>query len=449
MNRLVYGRKNNGLLLTFIITAVIGPGVGYYKLWLFHVVLIVYLFYVFWKLLEYPIKINKTWYRSIDIQLLFLFNIWYVCSLIWSVNFYYSARYLFYLLIGSLIVLVVVFSVLDRKTYSQAVNTLVVILGIGLVIGLFEAFTSFRLPTSPYSIYAPVFGREAGDLTALNPDTVKIILDSPTSFWGNPNHFSVAMVMAYPFLLLLRRRLFEISGLILIITAIVMAGSRGTLIAITFGIIFRLFFIKPVNLLIVLFTGFLSIPLITAGVTFAKKSENHRIVEAVQSGAQLLSYFTEDLTDIPNSLGMRQHLIRNGLNALEGTYGLGVGAGGSQEVQERDGSVARQVSSMHNFWIEILIDGGVVGFILFLSFYINLMFSLFKIQRKNNDHWLGKNARILLISLFIFSVGCISASSVIYFLPMWLLFGFSIALIRIANSQRALFSTNSNNKVVV
>ena len=59
---------------------------------------------------------------------------------------------------------------------------------------------------------------------------------------------------------------------------------------------------------------------------------------------------------------------------------------GSVANQELVGPVAGRFTSMHNFWIEILVEGGVLVFAFMSTFLISLVFNLFIIARSNlND----------------------------------------------------------------
>lgn len=58
-------------------------------------------------------------------------------------------------------------------------------------------------------------------------------------------------------------------------------------------------------------------------------------------------YLFEERTST-DSIGVRQTLIRNGLEALKKSHHIGVGGGGSVAVQENIGGVAGKTFSMHN-----------------------------------------------------------------------------------------------------
>ena len=82
---------------------------------------------------------------------------------------------------------------------------------------------------------------------------------------------------------------------------------------------------------------------------------------------------------------------------------------------------------MHNFWVEILVDGGVLFFLVFMAWYVFIIFKLYTIGIHTKHNKYKYYSQSLFLSMVSFLPGAISASSVIYELPMWILFGFSIA----------------------
>ena len=137
--------------------------------------------------------------------------------------------------------------------------------------------------------------------------------------------------------------------------------------------------------------------------------------------------------DVDNSIKWRFELARNGIDALLRSKGLGVGAGGSVAIQEQIGSVAGRFTSMHNFWIEILVEGGFIFFIFFSSWYIKMLVNLYKIAR-NLKNQLSSRATGIFLSMVGFIPAALAASSTIYFFPMWIMIGISIAIINLNNS---------------
>ena len=164
------------------------------------------------------------------------------------------------------------------------------------------------------------------------------------------------------------------------------------------------------------------------GMSQLSESENPRINEIANSIGAITLYLKGDI-DVGGSLEWRRELVDNGIDALIASNGLGVGAGGSVAIQEKLGGVAGRFTSMHNFWIELLVEGGVVFFGIILLWYGSIIFNLFKITKSNRNKKLSYYASSLLLSMIGFIPAAIAASSTIYFFPMWIMFGLSISVI--------------------
>jgi teichuronic acid biosynthesis protein TuaE len=131
-----------------------------------------------------------------------------------------------------------------------------------------------------------------------------------------------------------------------------------------------------------------------------------------------------------DSIWTRKQLMQNGMNAFIDSRGVGVGAGGSNVIQEKAGL---HITSMHNFWLELLVEGGSLFFIVFSCWYMKIVVSLYRSYTTiNGDIRYYASACALAMSGFL--LGAISSSSVIYFFPMWILYGFAITTIN--NAKR-------------
>jgi len=426
------------LFLFLLATAVMGSGIGYSKLYLFHVVLVAFL--MVWFVLQITGR-GCVFYKPKSTYLYFwyVFFAWYLLSVIWSIEPLYALRYLFYLTIGISLIYLINSYINSRERYQEVFETLRVVFLLAIIIALLEAFTSFRLPTSPYSEYAVYFGRKATDFLQLEPNVQALIKSAPTAFWGNPNNLSVAMVMIAPFFLMSKKIKWRWIGLLSISVIVMMAGSRGTFIALIFGIVVYVY-IKGLRYLIpAMFLGLLLSFSLIANIDKLKNSENSKVAELAWTGQVLYTYLFEQEESM-NSIGARQKLIRNGLDALWEANGLGVGGGGSQAVQERLGGVAGRLSSMHNFWVEVLVDAGVLMFSIFMIWYGLLSFKLYRIYTVTKDAFFKYHAGSLFIIMMVFLLAAVSASSVIYFFPMWLMFAMSISAV-------SLYKIEKNSKL--
>jgi teichuronic acid biosynthesis protein TuaE len=159
-----------------------------------------------------------------------------------------------------------------------------------------------------------------------------------------------------------------------------------------------------------------------------RDSDNPRINEVANSIEALELYLKGDI-DIGGSLEWRRELVKNGLEELKKSNGLGVGAGGATALQEEKGGVAGRFTSMHNFWIEILVEGGIVIGLFGLFWYINIIYNLFLVTKNKKSPELKFFSQSLILSMIGFIPSAISASSTIYFFPMWIMFGLAISVI--------------------
>jgi teichuronic acid biosynthesis protein TuaE len=164
------------------------------------------------------------------------------------------------------------------------------------------------------------------------------------------------------------------------------------------------------------------------------ESEDPRINEVANSIEAMVLYLSGDI-DVGGSLEWRRELVDNGITALAKTKGLGVGAGGSTVLQERLGGVAGRFTSMHNFWVEILVEGGIIIGLLFLIWFSDIIIKLWQKTKDRKNIFLQYMSQSLLLSLMGFIPAAIAASSTIYFFPMWILFGLSIAVINLGENK--------------
>lgn len=115
---------------------------------------------------------------------------------------------------------------------------------------------------------------------------------------------------------------------------------------------------------------------------------------------------------VVDSDAVRLNLIRNGLLFLRETFGAGVGTGNTEYWMENSPVYyVRGFTNMHNWWVEILTNFGIVIFILYLIFYCCLFYSLYKRFKnaKNKDCKMISLAFMAFMAAFL--VTSISSSS--------------------------------------
>ena len=221
-----------------------------------------------------------------------------------------------------------------------------------------------------------------------------------------------------------------------------MTSSRAVFLALILVYSLYLIFIKK-RLGTLIFIWFVS-ALFIYGIFQFKDSENPRINELANS-AQALTLYLSGQIDVGGSLEWRRELVENGLKAFYDSNFIGLGAGGSVANQELIGAVAQRFTSMHNFWIELLVEGGIIIAILILFFLVGLLYDLFLISLSSENPLLKYYSQSLFLSLSAFIPAAIAASSTIYFFPMWILFGSSISVIFLSKSNIRYETLDSPN----
>lgn len=430
--------KFETILQLFLISAVLGVSVSYSKLYLFHIMLVLLVLsflYLKGNKLQYEVPKLPT-----HLHVMFYFMLfWYSLSFLWSMNYTYALSYMFYIFCGLLIIITLIYYATNIETQEKLFNILSIVFMAEIFFSLLEAFSSFRLPISPFSQYVIYFGRPIKIYEEFNPEIISIILQSPTGFQWNPNNLAVTMLIVAPFFLLHANTKIKYLGTLAVLALIVTSGSRAVFIAFVFMLFLYIVFLNRKRLVIFIFTLPIIIVLFLINIEGLKTNENAKIREIASSFDALALYF-DDTSDNADSIGVRKQLIINGMTALKDSNYLGIGGGSSMSAQEAYGDInGFKLTSMHNFWVEMLVESGVFFTVIFFMWYIYIIIKLYLIGIYTKQTQLKYYSQALFLSMSSFLLGAVSASSVIYLLPMWLMFGFAIATIN--NYERYKYET--------
>lgn len=431
MKEILTGYKNLFALL-FVSAVWIGIGLSFHSLYFLHLLIPIAFVYV---LLELKTSNVKKYFILFWPLIIVLFAIHLL-----HVSFPEAAvRHLIILTIGSCVALY--FSLL-KPVFSED-SKLYHLLGILIIveasIGLVECTGVLRWPISSISDvnvllgYPNLIEKFSGDTGALS-----YLHKSPTGFHWNPNDFSLALLVATPFFLVGKNTLFNSIIVIVFLLLFVMAGSRWVfLIAIMLfvvGMFMRVFNKK------ILIVSLICALLMSSNFLFLGPQKWVKFDEMKVSYYSKLGFHFDGLKE-DNSGGTRIGLFMRALEMVKSTNGLGVGGGQAQVIIANEGGIGKHHdSSVHNFWLEWLAEGGVIAEILFILYYLLLLSGTYRLYIQNKN---DKIPLLLFITLIIFFLGSLSLSSCLYFLPMYLLFGISSGLL-LQNSQ--LLSTFQSQK---
>lgn len=75
------------------------------------------------------------------------------------------------------------------------------------------------------------------------------------------------------------------------------------------------------------------------------------------------------------STGFRSYLYSTGIKSFIETNGIGLGIGGIESYLNK---LFGQHTAFHNFFLQLLVDLGILGFLIFMLFYLKLIYRLWK-----------------------------------------------------------------------
>jgi teichuronic acid biosynthesis protein TuaE len=355
---------------------------------------------------------------------------WTLVSLLWAADKTSGIRYAIFLLMMTSLAAGSVFAINSNKTLRAALLLLSAVFGAALAVGLLEMVSDFRLPTSG------LVGR---------PERYQWAI---TSIFHNQNDFATYIALWLPFLLVVpffARRvsalLAAVAGSMLSVYCLLYTGSRTNLLALALAI-------PSLLLILVIRRGThssrwqwaLGIALVCA-VVFATYLGMQGALPGFRLpdiGVQHWRFDTlsAEIEGGTGSGGTRLKLISGGLAAALDSRLLGVGPGNA-EFHLRQMPGLETVYNLHNWWLEVLVNGGFLVFVGYLLFYAALVWGLFRVAVTTKQALLAFTATALLAALAGYTFGALSPSSAIHFTPMWIHFGLSMAVINLHRTYRA------------
>ena len=157
--------------------------------------------------------------------------------------------------------------------------------------------------------------------------------------------------------------------------------------------------------------------------------------------SQALTKLAADVKDGAAVRDTRARLAEESLVLLKQSRWLGVGAGNVEarllDMRVRTNTQTTEILNVHNWWLEVLVNLGVVGFAIYLLFYAWIVSALSRrhVRLRAQEPSLAALSLGLLASVVGFAIGCLSSSSVLTFAPIWVQFGFCAGVLRLGASN--------------
>lgn len=347
--------------------------------------------------------------------------LWSALSIGWAGDAVSAARWTLFLSMMGGLAVAIGFLARDRRGMVRLLWVLGATFAAATFIALAELVAGVRLPTSA------LLGRS------------RDVAFGATSLFGNQNNFATYLTLTLPYLLVLpivfrdvRLRAVGLAGAGAALVGLLYTGSKSNILAT--GLII-------VGLLILLGADRRTRGRLVGAVAIAALAVL-LVVPSIQGGGvvqlperavtkfdfSLLSAQREAST---GSGAVRSSLLEDGLRLVGETDGLGVGAGNA-EVKVRSLANFPGVANLHNWWLEVLVNGGVVGFALYLAFFTTLLCGQLRVARHTTDPLLRYLGLAGGLSLIGFIAGSLGPSTAIHFAPMWITFGLGIGTLVLA-----------------
>lgn len=411
------------LLSALTASAIIGPGLGYGKLYVFHVILAASSLFT-----VYYLHTQKKWAKLKAMLVPFLLFSFMAASLLWAPSFELGYRQIFVTGLGVALITNMVALSENRSDLYLILKTVAVLFVISCLIGLFETLTGISWPWSRNSPWLDKLGREVF-LTRrkFNRDEIDLIRHTPTAFFWNPNNLAVFVTCFLPFVLFSKLNRWLVLGATLLSLGIIYAaGARMCFWVLMLMLPLWLIFLhkKIQRISAFALTALLFFISFNAYVWMLPIPEFDQFkppyAELVFHRQATYGHKNNGkpqkipVEEEENSLSFRREMNKRALKAFQKKPLFGLGPGGIEHefVVHKNKS---KLVDLHFYWLEMLVNYGTVWF---LGLVAALVYVVRKLLRKKTDL-----ARNLVFSLLLFCLCVISLSTAFYYLSGYLLFG--------------------------
>ena len=251
----------NLFILAMIVSSVIGVGISYGDIYLYHILFLCAFLFFLIKLKFSNYCLNLPTHLG-NLHFFFLITfLWYLLSIIWAPSLSYA------------------FNSIQKLNILFKALTFIFI--IELIIALLESFTSFQMPISRYSELASIFGKTPQENFEYSASSLFFNTSPPTGFHWDTNDLALAMLLILPFFMVSNKISTKIIGITSIMTIIAMASSRSVFFGLILIFLVYFFVIKKKVTTILVVLGFASI--VFLGIFQFQTSENPRLNELANS----------------------------------------------------------------------------------------------------------------------------------------------------------------------
>ncbi len=262
------------------------------------------------------------------------------------------------------------------------------------------------------------------------------------SLFGNQNNFATFLSLSLPYFAALpivfrdvRLKMLGIAGAGSALILVLLTGSKSGLASSGLVVLGLLLLVgtdrgSRGRLLVAGAIAALAVALVVPAVLGGGPvSLDERTTTKLDFGV-LIEQFQND----SGSGAVRGTLLGDGLAIVADTDGLGVGAGNA-EVRVRSLAEFPGVANLHNWWLEVLVNTGVVGFALYLAFFLTLLRGQTRATRRTADPLVRYMTLAGALALTGWIVGSLGPSTAIHYAPMWVVFGLGMGALVLSRRE--------------
>ncbi|OWZ83234.1 O-antigen ligase family protein [Natranaerobius trueperi] len=389
-------------------------------------ILLIYIFVIF---LFQSGKLNLKNINVKNYMLFFVFWLLYASiSISWAVSVNDAIREIFFLFSGVALIILMVMLLNDKKSiYSVYYIWLLVVL-ISLIVAIWEISTGDHLFSSK-----------------LYGETRQHVMYNPTSLFYNQNDFATFLTLSFPLVLMsfvfFKKKVLKIIGLLMaliLIYVLIETGSRANLLALVLQFFVYIFLFTSLSMKLKLV---IVSPFIVSLLIYLEPAFIYIPVEIVE---QIKSVYEDAFLD-GGSIVIRLNLIKSGIYHAISSWGIGVGAANIETyIANYDLFYTGNVTNVHNWWVELLSNYGVIILLGYIILYFNILKKLYIYYVQNFDVKMKLLCKAIFIGLIGFIIGSTSPSSLMTHTYKWVYFGLSITLLNyLATKEKSDVSINS------
>jgi teichuronic acid biosynthesis protein TuaE len=431
------------LATAFVGSSVAAMPVGPVHIFPFRIALFAFVLFYAWRLWKTQTLPEFSPIARSIVGALLVFLAYSTLSMTWAPGKFLALTHIFFM--GSGVALVIVTAALvntTRRLWILAIG-LFAVTAIVLLVALIEYLTRIHFSGSAANLY-PLYRQR-----------------TPTGFFTNPNDLATVIVLFTPVCLLYAMRSRRWRSMLLgsgvaalgLGFVFLTIGARANMVAALLGLGCAAVFLRDRRLWT--FIGLTTALIVMLNFTLLDQNLINRIDLAVRGPAAkntvlepavqqrldenrnvILSLQSLSSGESQSSREVRLLLIKNGLVFFRDSYFVGVGAGNSswylenkspQPAIDSDGTLK---TNLHNWWIELLVNYGLAGFLAYVAAFAGIGLSLLVLIRRRGRN--EKDSLLLVAALMgmgTFTISVVGPSSVAALMPQWVFFGFALAVV--------------------